>query len=291
MMPPRKATPRADRTSQCSMEDLTKFREAIDAIDGRLIDLLNERARLAQEIGRIKERNGTPVYAAGRAEQLMRRLVERNEGPLDEMAIRAIYREIMSSSLALEKDTVIACEGCVAGRTHFAAKQQFGACVRYTFHGNPAELFKAVTSGSADCGVIPSGDEGPDATVLELLMTSDAQLSSQIVLGGEEGSHPARYFVLGKGLNARSGDDQTALLFHLANHTGALASTLEPFRAAGVNVISIHSRPAHGGVLHLFLEVEGHAGDEALQRAVSLLGESGFSPKVCGSYPRMHQDS
>jgi len=50
------------------MEDLTKLREAIDAIDGRLIGLLNERARLAQEIGRIKERNGTPVYAAGRAE-------------------------------------------------------------------------------------------------------------------------------------------------------------------------------------------------------------------------------
>ena len=269
------------------MEDLTKLREAIDGIDGKLLDLMNERARLAQEIGRIKERNGAPVYAAGRAEQLMRRLVERSAGPLEEQAIRAIYREIMSASLALEKDTVIACEGCVAGRTHFAAKQQFGASVRYTFHDDPADLFEAVISGKADCGVIPSGDEGPDSTVLELLMKSDAQLASQIVLGGEEGSCRARYFVLGKALNARSGDDQTALLIYLTDHPGALASALEPFRGAGVNVISIHSGPVPGGGMHLFLEAEGHAGDESLLHVVTLLSESGYSPKVCGSYPRM----
>jgi len=269
------------------MEDLTKLREAIDAIDVRLLDLLNERAQLAQEIGRIKERNGAPVYAAGRAEQLMRRLVERSAGPLEEQAIRAIYREIMSASLALEKDTVIACEGCVAGRTHFAAKQQFGASVRYTFHNDPVDLFKAVISGKADCGVIASGVEGPDSTVLELLMKTEAQLASQIVLGGEEGSHRARYFVLGKALNACSGDDQTALLFHLTDQPGALASALEPFRGAGVNVISIHSRPAAGGGLHLFLEVEGYAGDQSLGHALSLLNERGFSPKVCGSYLRM----
>ena len=270
------------------MDDLNKLREAIDEIDGRLLVLLNERARLAQEIGRIKERNGAPVYVAGRAEQLMRRLVERNEGPLDEMAIRAIYREIMSASLSLEKDTVIACEGCVAGRTHFTAKQQFGASVRYTFHDHPSELFGAVTSGNADCGVIPLGEEGLDSTVLELLMKSEAHLSSQIVLGGEEGSHRARYLVLGKTLNAGSGDDQTALLFRLTDQPGALASVLEPFKASGVNVISIQSRPAHGGGLYLFLEVQGHADDVSVQRAVSRLGEDGFSPKVCGSYPAIH---
>jgi chorismate mutase-like protein len=270
------------------MEDLNKYREAIDAIDGRLLDLLNERARLAQEIGRIKERNGAPVYAAGRAEQLMRRLVERNQGPLDEMAIRSIYREIMSASLSLEKDTVIACEGAVAGRTHFAAKQQFGASVRYTFHDHPSELFNAVAAGHADCGVIPMGEEGLDSTVLELLLKCEAQLSSQIVLGGEEGSQRARYLVLGKTLNAGSGDDLTALLFLLKDRPGALASVLEPFREAGVNVISIQSRPAQGGGLYLFLEVQGHAGEEPLQRSIAMLGEGGFSPKICGSYPAMH---
>ena len=151
------------------MEDLKQLREGIDAIDAQLLELLNGRARLAQEIGKIKERNGRPVYAPERAEQLMRRLIREGKGPLDEQAIRAIYREIMSASLALEKDTVIACQGCVAGLAHLAAKQQFGSSVRYTFHSVPAGLFEAVSGGKADCGVIPFDEEGPDAAVLELL--------------------------------------------------------------------------------------------------------------------------
>ena len=84
------------------LDQLSRLRDSIDALDAQLIDLLNERARLAQEIGRIKERAGRPVYVPGRAEQLMRRLVAQSKGPLDEPAIRAIYREIMSASLALE---------------------------------------------------------------------------------------------------------------------------------------------------------------------------------------------
>jgi len=270
------------------MEDLKKLREAIDEIDGNLLDLLNERARYAQEIGKIKERNGRPVYAPERAEQLMRRLAARNKGPLDEQAIRAIYREIMSASLALEKDTVIACEGCVAGRTHFAAKQQFGASVRYTFHADPTALFEAVSSGKADCGVIPSGEEGPEAAILEMLSRGKVFLSSQIILSGEERGVHARYFVLGSTLNTPSGDDQTALVFHLTDQPGALASVLEPFRTAGVNVISIHSRPARDGGLHLFLETEGHADDAPILKVLESLNAGGFPAVVCGSYPRFH---
>jgi chorismate mutase-like protein len=268
------------------MEDLKHLRERIDAIDAQLLELLNGRARLAQEIGKIKERNGRPVYAPERAEQLMRRLIRDGKGPLDEQAIRAIYREIMSASLALEKDTVIACQGCVAGLAHLAAKQQFGSSVRYTFHSLPSGLFEAVSGGNADCGVIPFGEEGPDAAVLELLAQGNVYLCSQIVLGGEEGAVPVRHLVLGTMQNSPTGDDQTALLFHLTDQPGAIASALEPFRAAGVNVISIHSRRVRSGGLYLFLEAEGHAEDPALHRALSALAEQGLTPVVCGSYPR-----
>ena len=270
------------------MEDLKQLRDAIDAIDGKLLDLLNERARLAQEIGRIKERNGRPVYAPERAEQLMRRLADRNAGPLDEQALRAIYREIMSASLALEKDTVIACEGSVAGRTHLAAKQQFGSSVRYAFHADPSRLFGSVAAGEADCGVIPFDEEGPEAVLLELLGVGTVKICSQILLGGEEGAVPARYLVLGTVLNAASGDDQTALLLHLNDHPGALASALDPFRDAGVNVLAIHSRPIRGGGLHLFLEAGGHADDPPLQRALAELQAAGIPVVTCGSYPRSH---
>ena len=163
------------------MENLQKLREAIDSIDGRLLALLNERAGLAQQIGLIKKRSGRPVYAPERAEQLMRRLAAQSTGPLDASAIRSIYREIMSASLALEKDTVIATEGEITGLTHLAAIQQFGSSVRYTFHKEPSDLFNAVASGDADCGVIPFEEEGPDAAVLELLAQGKVFLCSQIV--------------------------------------------------------------------------------------------------------------
>lgn len=273
-------------------DQLEKLRKAIDALDGSLLDLLNDRARLAQRIGRIKERSGCPVYVPGRAEQLMRRLVEQNKGPLDESAIRAIYREIMSASLALEKDTLIGVEGNIAGLTHLAAKQHFGSSVRYGFFDEAAHLFAAVAAGSADCGVISFGEEGPDAKILELLAHESTLgrvfLCSQMVLGPEKGGHSARYLVLGPSLNAPSGDDQTALLIHLEDEPGALAKALDPFRVDGLNVLTIHSRRTSRGGLHLMLEIKGHAGEPRMKKALETLKSLGFNPMVCGSYPSSH---
>ena len=273
-------------------DQLGELRNAIDTMDGSLLDLLNERARLAQEIGRIKERSGGPVYVPGRAEQLMRRLVVQNKGPLDEAAIRAIYREIMSASLALEKDTLIAVEGNLAGLTHLAAKQHFGSSVRYGFYDDATHLFEAVALGSADCGVISFGSDGPDAKILELLakesLLGRVFLCSQIVLGEEKGGISARYLVLGPSLNAPSGDDQTALLIHLDDEPGALAKALDPFRAGGVNVLTIHSRRAPYGGLFLMLEIEGHAEETAVKKALETLKSIGINSMVCGSFPRFH---
>jgi chorismate mutase-like protein len=274
------------------LDQLGQLREAIDALDGQIVDLLNERARLAQEIGRIKERSGHPVYVPGRAEQLMRRLAVRNKGPLTEQAIRAIYREIMSASLALEKNTIIAVEGAIAGLTHLAAKEHFGSSVRYTFHQDSDSLVEAVISKATDCGVIPFYKEGPGGGLLELLSKEKSLgkvfLCAQIVLGAEQEGEAARYFVIGATLNGSSGDDQTALLIHLTDQPGALAAALEPFREVGVNVLSIYSRRSLAGGLYLLLEVEGHAEDALIRRSLESLKSVGMNPMVCGSYPRFH---
>jgi chorismate mutase-like protein len=273
------------------MEDLDQLghlRRSIDEIDGSLLRLLNERARLAQEIGKIKERHGRPVYAPERAEQLMRRLVALNKGPLEESAIRAIYREIMSASLALEKETVIAVEGGVAALTHLAAKELFGSCVHYIFPLDTAALFQSVVTGVADCGVIPFGLEGPDSVLLELLDEGKVFLCSQIVLGGKEDGMTARYLVLGTTFNTPSGTDQTALLFHLTDQPGALASALEPFRLSGVNVLTIHTRRSRACGLYLLMEVEGHAEDLLVNEALVSLKSAGTHPRVCGSFPRSY---
>ena len=103
------------------MSEISEIRDQIDAIDSQLLKLLNERASLALEIGRIKNRDGLPIYAPDREMALLRKLIDRNEGPLSESAIRAIYREIMSAALALEKDVFIACFGGEGGACSLAA--------------------------------------------------------------------------------------------------------------------------------------------------------------------------
>lgn len=149
------------------MEDLRQLRDAIDTIDGKLLGLLNDRARLAQEIGRIKERNGTPVYAPERAEQLLARLSEKSTGPLTPAAIRAIYVEIMSVSLALEKEMLVVCEGEPGCESHFAARQHFGSSIRFSFHRCPGEVVAALLRGDAECGVVSESSKDMDKLLKE----------------------------------------------------------------------------------------------------------------------------
>jgi chorismate mutase/prephenate dehydratase len=172
------------------MEDIRQLRDAIDTIDAKLLALLNDRARIAQEIGRVKERNGAPVYVPERAEQLIRRLSEQSAGPLNADAIRAIYVEIMSASLALEKEMLVACEGEAGCESHFAARQQFGSSIRFSFHPGPKEVVEAILSGGADCGVVAEGPaditpllEGGNLRVLSRVRVDHADHTAFLVLG------------------------------------------------------------------------------------------------------------
>ncbi|HMO98034.1 MAG TPA: chorismate mutase [Kiritimatiellia bacterium] len=90
---------------------LEELRAAIDRLDDQIIPLLNERARLAMEIGRIKHAHGDALYVPERERQVMRRLTARNAGPLPHLALTRIYREIMASALALEQNGAVVIVG------------------------------------------------------------------------------------------------------------------------------------------------------------------------------------
>ena len=172
------------------MEELKRLRDAIDAIDGQLVGLLNDRARLAQEIGRIKERDGRPVYVPERAEHLVTRLASQSQGPLGEQAIRAIYTEIMSAALALEKEMVVACDGEAGGDAHFAARRQFGSSIRFSFHSSPEQVVEALRQGEADCGVVEESEscidnllKGSTLSVLSKVASDHGPERTFLVLG------------------------------------------------------------------------------------------------------------
>ncbi|MBV9491414.1 MAG: prephenate dehydratase [Verrucomicrobia bacterium] len=164
--------------------NLAKIRQQIDEIDTELITLLNARADLVHEIGLIKKEAGLSIYAPEREESLLQALVRKSQGRLPSHSIRAIYREIMSASLALEKDLVIAYLGPEATWTHQAARSKFGASVRYAPQANISDVFDQVTRRCADYGVVPieNSVEGAVNHTLDVFMDSELKICAQILL-------------------------------------------------------------------------------------------------------------
>ncbi len=110
--------------------------------------------------------------------------MKKSKGRLPANAIRAIYREIMSASLSLEKDLTIAYFGQPASWTHQAARSKFGASVKYSSFPNISDVFDAVARGSADYGVVPieNSIEGAVNHTLDVFVDSDLLICAQVLL-------------------------------------------------------------------------------------------------------------
>ncbi len=82
---------------------ISSLRKSIDKVDERIVKLLNERASLAIEVGRLKTESGELIRAPEREKEIFRKLKGVNEGPLSDNALESIYRKIISASLSLER--------------------------------------------------------------------------------------------------------------------------------------------------------------------------------------------
>jgi chorismate mutase / prephenate dehydratase len=165
-------------------DKLQQFRSKIDEIDAKLVRLLNDRTKLVLEIGKIKQATGGEIYAPDREEAVYRRVVEKNSGPLTNESLRAIYREVMSSALFLEKPLIIAYLGPEATYSHMASVRKFGASVRYEPMPSIADVFTDVAKGRADYGVVPieNSTEGAVTHTYDVLVDSELKICAQILL-------------------------------------------------------------------------------------------------------------
>jgi chorismate mutase/prephenate dehydratase len=163
---------------------LDKHRQAIDELDAQIVKLLNERTKHALGIGEIKLRDGKEIYAPHRERAIFERLAELNDGPIRNEALQAIYREIMSSSLSLEKTMTIAYLGPEATFTHQAALQKFGASLTYSAQKTIGDVFAEVSHGRADYGVAPieNSTEGVVTHTLDMFVESELKIVAQILL-------------------------------------------------------------------------------------------------------------
>eukprot|EP01136_Pigoraptor_vietnamica_P017611 Opistho-1_new@63011 len=160
---------------------MDNLRTRIDDIDRRLIDILNERANVSVEIGRLKSAQDSSVYVPSREKLVydkVKRLNDERNGLLPTAAVQAIYREIMSASIALQRPLAIAYLGPPATNTHEAARAKFGASVAYVECETIHDVFEAVLHGRAGYGVVPieNSTEGSVAHTLDELAASSGRL-------------------------------------------------------------------------------------------------------------------
>src|SRR5438132_507679 len=155
-----------------SAASLRHLRTQIDRLDLQILKLVNERASLAAEIGRVKNDHGTEVFSPAREEEVFKNVLDASKGPLDPNTVRAIFREIMSGSRALQKVVKVAYLGPEYSFSHLAAVERFGQAVEFVRVGSIAAVFEEVNRSHADFGVVPleNSTDGRVADTLDMFM-------------------------------------------------------------------------------------------------------------------------
>ncbi len=165
--------------------NLAKIRKAIDRIDTQIVTLLNKRAELAVEVSKQKRRTNAPVFAPDREKLLLERLRKiGRSGPLPVEALQAIYREIISASIALQMPQRIAFFGPEGTFTHQAALEQFGSSPHYLPSKTITDVFREVERGRVDYGVVPieNSTEGVVNHTLDMFIDSEVKICAEISL-------------------------------------------------------------------------------------------------------------
>jgi len=166
--------------------DLGDIRESIDAIDARIQDLLNERARFAQLVGISKTATGKAVdfYRPEREAEVLRKALERNQGPLRDEEIARLFREIMSACLAQQEPLKVAFLGPEGTFSQAAVLKHFGSSVRALPLPAIDEVFHEVEGGIADFGVVPieNSSEGTVNHTLDMFLSSALKICGEVEL-------------------------------------------------------------------------------------------------------------
>jgi chorismate mutase/prephenate dehydratase len=162
-------------------DNLKRLRRQIDALDGRLLELLSARARMAQRIGGLKT---GAIYRPEREAQVVRGILARNRGPLPDQALVRLYTEIMSACRSLEDSLTVAYLGPQGTFSQEAAAKHFGGVTTLEPCATIDEVFRQVETGGCGYGVVPveNSTEGAIGRTLDLLLSTPAKICGEVML-------------------------------------------------------------------------------------------------------------
>lgn len=163
---------------------LLALRDQIYGLDRQLLELLNQRARVAEQVGEIKRAEGTPFFRPDRVAQVIDKIRAANPGPLKAEHVAAIWREIMSACLALESPQRVAVLGPVGTFCEQAAIEYFGGAADMIYCASFDEVFHATASGSAQFGVVgvENMTEGVVTRSLDLFLHTPCHVVGEVSL-------------------------------------------------------------------------------------------------------------
>ena len=161
-----------------------QLRQEIDSIDDSILDLLNRRASLVIEVGRLKRDEQRDFHVPSREREIYERLTANNQGPFPNESLRSVFREIISASLALEAPMKVAFFGPKATFTHMATMQMFGLSAELIPQKSIPAVFEEVEKGKALYGVVPveNSTEGMVSHTLDMFMESELKINAEVLL-------------------------------------------------------------------------------------------------------------
>jgi chorismate mutase/prephenate dehydratase len=163
---------------------IEELRDRINEIDKELVKLLNERAKVVVDIGKLKNQSDRPIYSPDREKEVFDLISRHNEGPLPDKCLMAIWRELMSGSFFLERPLRIGYLGPEGSFSHNASMLKFGQSVEYEPLADIASIFDEASKGHCDLGVVPieNSTGGGVTETLDALIDSDVKVCSEVQL-------------------------------------------------------------------------------------------------------------
>jgi len=171
--PPRPSSPAtsaAESADSKKAPTLASLRAEIDRLDKDLVSILNRRAEIAVQIGKVKSSNGLEVFSAAREEEVLAKVLGASHGPLPQETLRLIFRELMSGTRALQRTLRVACLGPKYSYSHLASVAKFGEAVEHVPVGSIAAVFEEVNRRHVQFGIVPleNSTDGRIADTLDM---------------------------------------------------------------------------------------------------------------------------
>ena len=165
-------------------ETIQCLRKKIESLDDEILQLLNQRAEVVLQVGKVKSKNHLNFYDPKREKEILQRLASQNPGPFPQDAISPVFHEIISGCRSLEVHLEVVYLGPEATNTHLACLERFGSSIQALPKEGIPDVFEAVEKGEASFGVVPveNTTEGSVSRTLDMLMESEVKICGEITM-------------------------------------------------------------------------------------------------------------